>query len=74
MTRPFEALEPIEDITVKLNIGGSYPERGVPAKRGMGKMRARALKLGRPLETRGQDEWLVMRLPRLEIFETIVLG
>jgi hypothetical protein len=73
LTRPFEGIEPIANVTVKLNIGDSSPAPTASTRSGMGKTRARALKLDRALESRREGEWLVVRLPRLEIFETIVL-
>jgi Beta-galactosidase trimerisation domain len=72
LTRPFEAIEPVDDITVKLKNGEGSLQGKVPVNSRPGKTRARALKLDRTLESRREGEWLVVRLPRLEIFETIV--
>jgi hypothetical protein len=56
--RPFESVEPRENIVVKIRTA---------------KSRVRALKLNRPLEFRREAAGLVVRIPRLEIFETLVL-
>jgi hypothetical protein len=58
LSRPFETIEPVDNIIVRVKT----------AKTGV-----RALKLGRPLEPRREGDCLVVRLPRLEIFETLVL-
>ncbi|OGD21362.1 MAG: hypothetical protein A2W03_04765 [Candidatus Aminicenantes bacterium RBG_16_63_16] len=74
LTRPFEAIAPIENITIKIkkNVGDGSGERTIPAKLAAEKTRATALKLGRTLQIDSEGEWLAVRLPRLEIFESIV--
>ena len=72
VTRPFESIDPVEDITVKLKTGDDLLRETAPSKSRRGGISARALKLGRPLESRREGEWLIARLPRLGIFETVV--
>jgi hypothetical protein len=57
-TRPFETIEPLEGLTLRIKTTKAV---------------ARALKLGRPLDARREGDWLAVRLPRLEIFETLVI-
>jgi len=72
LTRPFEAITPLENLTIKLRVGDDS-FRSARGKEPQGISRAGALKLGRPLEIGREGNWLIMRLPRLEIFETLVL-
>lgn len=58
LTRPFESIEPRENIILKVKTA---------------RTRAKALKLGRPLESRRVGDWLAVQIPRLEIFETLGL-
>jgi hypothetical protein len=56
--RPSESLRPLENIGVQVKTG---------------RTRVQALKAGRSLEPRRDGDWLAVRIPRLEIFETLVL-
>ena len=71
LTRPFEAIAPVEKVTINLRVDDGYFQ-GAGAKEPVRLSRARALKLGQTLDLGRRGEWVSVRLPRLEIFETIV--
>lgn len=75
LTRPFEAIEPVTGIIVKIKKdgGGGFGVRSGPVAPVPERPRATALKLGRALEVVRERDELTVRLPRLEAFETIVL-
>jgi len=56
--RPYESLRPLANIEVRVKTASA---------------KVRALKAGRALEPRRDGDWLAPRIPRLEIFETLVL-
>lgn len=56
--RPYESLRPLENIKVRTKTV---------------KTRVAALKAGLSLDPRRDGDWLAVRIPRLEIFETLVL-
>jgi hypothetical protein len=55
--RPFESIEPLTDIGIRVRTA---------------KTRAKVLKAGRSLEPLCEGDWLSVRIPRLELFETLV--
>jgi len=55
--RPYESLRPLENIEVRVKTA---------------KTRVKALKAGLSREPRRDGDWLAVRIPRLEIFETLV--
>jgi hypothetical protein len=56
--RPYESLRPLDDIEVRVKTA---------------RAEIRAAKSGRTLERRRNGDWLCGRVPRLEIFETLIL-
>jgi hypothetical protein len=70
LTRPFESIEPQDNVIVKINL--NRRDRSRP-RNAPDKTKARAMKLGLLLDSRREGDWLIVHLPRLEIFETLVL-
>jgi len=58
LTRPFESIQTLENITIRIR----SPRQKV-----------RALRMGAKLITEREGAWLKFSLPRLEIFETIIM-